>query len=387
MDAFFAAVEQKFLPILRDRPVVVGGAPDARGVAATASYAARKFGIHSATPLREAARLCPDAYFISASHGAYGDYSTRLFEIFSRYTPKVEPTSVDEAFLEITGMQRHFASPVELARQLKADVQRELGLTCSVGIAPNKLLAKMASSEHKPDGLFRVDADQIAEWLAPQPVGRLWGVGEKTEQALARIGIETIADLQGLSVEALSRRFGKWGRVMYRMARGIDPTPVLAAHERPQEKSVGHEHTFEEDTADPVLWHATLLALSDRVASRLRRHGLRGRTITLKFRTDTFRTTTHADSLDEPTDSEHVIFGVACRLLEDLSPGGRKVRLLGVSVAKLSRTTDAVQTSLFDRTPGGKRRSVTHTVDRIRERFGPDAIERLGTRPHDRLSH
>jgi DNA polymerase-4 len=236
----------------------------------------------------------------------------------------------------------------------------------------------MASSEHKPDGLFQVDAERVIEWLAPQPVGHLWGVGEKTEQALARIGIKTIGDLQGLSHDALSRRFGKWGRVMHRLARGIDTSPVLAAHERPQEKSVGHEHTFEEDTDDPVLWHATLLALSDRVARRLRQHGLRGRTITLKFRTDTFHTTTHADSLDMPTDSEQVIFGVACRLLEDLSPQGRRVRLLGVSVSKLSRTTDPVQGSLFDSTARSKRGSVTRAVDRIRDRFGGDAIGRLG---------
>jgi DNA polymerase-4 len=259
-------------------------------------------------------------------------------------------------------------------------VHEETGLTCSVGIAPNKLLAKMASSRYKPDGLFSVDRDRVLEWLAPQPVGQLWGVGARTEEALARIGVQTIGDLQGLSLAALTRRFGKWGEVMHRMARGEDRTPVLAADERPQEKSIGHEHTFDRDTADPVLWHATLLALCDRVGRRLRQAGLYGRTVTLKFRTADFRTTTHADSLSAATDSEKVIFGMACRLLEDMRPAGKQVRLLGISVSKLSATPGAAQPDLFN--PGGDRRQgeVSQVVDKIRDRFGSAAIGRLGAR-------
>jgi DNA polymerase-4 len=385
MDAFFAAVEERFLPILKDQPVIVGGGPDRRGVASTANYAARRFGVHSATPLREAARLCPDAHFISSSEGAYGFYSARLFEIFSRFAPKVEPTSVDEAFAEITGMERHFATPVDLAVALKQAVHAETGLTCSVGIAPNKLLAKMASSHYKPDGLYCIDPDRIVDWLAPQPVGHLWGVGARTEEALGNIGVRTIGDLQQLPVSALTRRFGKWGDVMHRMAHGVDNTPVLAADERPREKSIGHEHTFDDDTDDPVLWHATLLALCDRVGRRLRQAELYGRTVTLKFRTADFRTTTHADSLSEPTNSEQVIFGLACRLLEDLRPAGRKVRLLGVSVSKLSDTRQTEQIDLFaPRAQAVARQGeVSDVVDRIRDRFGSDAIGRLGAQRRD----
>jgi len=378
MDAYYAAVEEKLLPVLRDKPVVVGGSGTQRGIATTASYAAREYGVHSAMPLRTAAKLCPDAIFISSSHGAYAHFSKLLFDIFERFTPKVEPTSVDEAFLEVTGMQRHYRSPVDLARDLKTQVRNELGLTCSVGIAPSKLVAKMASSQHKPDGLYWVDPEHVTDWLAPQPVGNLWGVGKKTEQAFARMGIGTIGELQKLTPDALSRRFGKWGDAMYQMARGIDRTPVLATGERPAEKSMGHEHTFSRDTADPDLWHATLLALSDMVARRLRQGRFRGRTITLKFRTDDFHTTTHADSLPMPTDNEQVIFGVVCRLLNDLAPRGKRVRLLGVSVSNLTDTYDPRQCDLFASPVEDKQGTMSKVVDRIRDRFGRDAIGRLG---------
>jgi DNA polymerase-4 len=380
MDAFFAAVEENLLPILRDKPVVVGGPKNARGVVTTANYAARAYGVGSATPLRRAAKLCPDAEFITSSFGAYGDYSHRMVEILNRFSPKVEPTSVDEAFMDITGMHRHYDSPVDVAVALKATIQKELGLTCSVGIAPNKLLAKMASNQYKPDGLYWVDPSAILEWLAPQPVGNLWGVGQKTEATLERLGIRTIGDLQSLSPDALTRRFGKWGHVMFDLARGADSGSVLAKHERPQEKSVGHEHTFESDVDDPVLWHATLLALSDRVARRLRQGSLRGRTITLKFRSEDFVTRTHAHTLERPTDSERTIFGVACRLLEDLNPHGRRVRLLGVSLSKLSGSGQGEQVGLFESPSATSGQSLTQAVDSIRDKFGSDAIGRLGAR-------
>jgi DNA polymerase-4 len=303
-----------------------------------------------------------------------------MVEILNRYSPKVEPTSVDEAFMDITGMHRHYTSPIHVAEALKDNIQKELGLTCSVGIAPNKLLAKMASSHHKPDGLYWVDPAAILEWLAPRPVGHLWGVGQNTEASLERLGIRTIGDLQALSRDALTRRFGKWGHVMFDLARGTDSGSVLAKHERPREKSVGHEHTFESDVDDPVLWHATLLALSDRVARRLRQGGLRGRTVTLKFRTEDFVTRTHAHTLDRPTDSERTIFGVVCRLLEDLNPHERRVRLLGVSLSKLSNSDQGEQAGLFDPPSATSRRSLTNAVDSIRDKFGTDAIGRLGAR-------
>lgn len=378
MDAFFAAVEENLLPVLRGKPVIVGGPKDARGVASTANYAARAFGVHSATPLKQAARLCPDAAFISSSFGAYGDYSRRIVDILQRFSPRVEPASVDEAYMEITGMERHYASPWQAALAIKEAIRTEVDLTCSVGIAPNKLLAKMASSQTKPDGLTAVDADGVEEWLAPQPVGQLWGVGAKTEASLTRLGIRTIGDLQALSREALTRRFGKWGHVMFDLARGIDNGPVIPKSDRPTEKSVSHEHTFAVDTDDPVLWHATLLALSDRVARRLRQAGLAGKTVTLKFRTHDFTTRTRAHTLDRPTASENTLFGTVSRLLEELRPDGCHVRLLGVAMSSLS--ADKSQPALFSEPLETRSRDVTRTVDRIRDRFGSDAIGRLGAR-------
>ena len=376
MDAFFAAVEENLLPILRGKPVIVGGPRDARGVASTANYAARAYGVHSATPLRQAARLCPDAHFISSSFGAYGDYSRRIVEILQRFSPRVEPASIDEAYLDVTGMERHYESPRQLALALKAAIRDEVDLTCSVGIAPNKLLAKMASGHNKPDGLTAVEAHEAEEWLAPQPVSHLWGVGGRTEAALARLGIRTVGHLQALSREALTRRFGKWGHVLFDLARGIDNGTVVPRDERPTEKSISHEHTFAVDTDDPVLWHATLLALSDRVGRRVRQAGLVGKTVTLKFRTHDFATRTHARTLERATASENTIFGAACRLLEECQPQGCHVRLLGVSVSNLSQGGD--QATMF-RDPGEVRsEEVTRTVDKIRDRFGGDAIGRLG---------
>ncbi len=378
MDAFFAAIEEKFLPVIADRPVIVGGTADSRGVVTTANYLARQYGVGSATPLRTAARLCPDATFITSSHGAYADYSHRLVEIFGHFTPRVQQTSVDEAFIDVTGMQRHFDSPVALAKALKQRVRDELGLTCSVGIAPNKLLAKMASSHYKPDGLFQVPPDRVLEWLAPQPVSRLWGIGHRTEQSLHKMSVRTIGDLQAHSIRALERRFGKWGRVMYDLARGTDRSPVRPEGEQPREKSVGNEHTFATDTDDPVLWHATLLALSDRVGRRLRQAELRGRTITLKYRTDDFKTRTHAVTLPAPTSSEQAIFGAACRLLVELHPAGRRVRLLGVSISRLTAQDEGHQAGLFGNNRLERSHSASRAVDRIRDRFGGDAIRRLG---------
>lgn len=378
MDAFFAAVEENLLPILRGKPVIVGGPKDARGVATTANYAARAYGVRSATPLRQAAKLCPEGHFISSSFGAYGDYSRRIVDLLHKFTPKVEPASVDEAYIDVTGMERHYESPWALAEALKAAIRQELDLTCSVGIAPNKLLAKMASSQYKPDGLTGIDAEGVEEWLAPQPVSHLWGVGGRTEEALASLGISTIGHLQRLSREALIRRFGKWGHVLFDLARGVDNGAVVPKDERPTEKSISHEHTFAVDTDDPVLWHATLLALSDRVARRVRQAGLLGKTVTLKFRNHNFVTRTHARSLDHHTASENTIFGAVCRLLEEVQPQGTLVRLLGVSLSNFIEGEG--QAALFPDAQEAKAEKVTSTVDRIRDRFGREAIGRLGAR-------
>jgi DNA polymerase-4 len=378
MDAYFAAVEQKLLPILEGKQVIVGGGPDVRGIVNTASYEARKFGVHSGMALKTAAKLCPDAYYISSGPSAYDYYSRRLYDIFCRFTPKVEPTSVDEAFLDVTGMRRHYATPADLARELKRAVRDELQLTCSVGIAPNKLLAKMASSQNKPDGLYWVDPEHIEEWLEKQPVGNLWGVGKKTEEALAKIGVKTVGDLHRVALGALKRRYGKWGEAMYHMARGNDHSPVLAVQERPREKSIGHEYTYTTDTSDPQMWHATLLALADMVGTRLRRGGFRGKTITLKFRDAGFHTTTHADTLVQATDNEKVIYGTALRLLNELKPQGKTVRLLGISVSNLIHGEEEKQINLFEER-NAKRGKASKVLDLLREKFGVEAIDQAGS--------
>lgn len=377
MDAFFAAVEENLLPILRGKPVIVGGPANSRGVASTANYAARAYGVRSATPLRQAAKLCPDAHFISSTFGAYGDYSRRIVDTLHKFSPCVEPASVDEAYLDVTGMERHYESPWALAQALKAAIRDEFDLTCSVGIAPNKLLAKMASSQNKPDGLSAVEEHDAIEWLAPQPVSNLWGVGARTEESLTSLGIRTVGHLQALSREALIRRFGKWGHVLHDLARGIDNGTVIPRDERPTEKSISHEHTFASDTDDPVLWHATLLALSDRVGRRVRRAGLEGRTVTLKFRTHDFVTRTRAHTLERPTASENTIFGAICRLLQEFQMQGCKVRLLGVC---MSHFVPAGSGELFQDPREARSDDVTRTVDKIRDRFGSDSIGRLGAR-------
>jgi nucleotidyltransferase/DNA polymerase involved in DNA repair len=376
MDAFYASIEQRDHPELRGRPVVVGADPQGgkgRGVVATASYEARRFGIGSAMPISQAYKLCPTASFVPPNMERYAEVSHQVMEILRRFSDCVEPVSIDEAFLDVTGSARAVIAPgtvlgegVELARRLKDMVRAETELTASVGMATSKLLAKIASDMRKPDGLVVVPPGTEETFLAPLPVRRLWGVGPKMEEALARLGITTIGALAALPPEKLERRIGHHGHDLQALARGLDDRPVVS--EGDAAKSMGHEHTFSRDVDDLRVLRQTVLELCDAVAERLRRHGTRARTVTLKYRDETFTTLTRAATLDEATDAGDQLFGAAWRLFGKVH-GRRRVRLLGVSASGLVAPP---QLGLFPTT--------TKPADRVRDalaaRFGEGTITR-----------
>jgi DNA polymerase-4 len=369
LDAFFAAVEQRDRPELRGRPVVVGvGTRSDRGVVSAASYEARRFGIHSAMPLRTAAALCPEAVFVSVDGRKYAAVSRQVMEILRRFTPAVEPVSIDEAFLDVAGSEALHGSPVHIARSIKAIIRDELQLTASVGVATSKLVAKVASDLQKPDGLVVVEPGGEAAFLAPLPIARLWGVGERTAAVLAEYDVRTIGDLAALPDDLLTRRFGKQGPVLAARARGIDPSPV--ADSEPAQ-SVSHEHTFDIDTSDPETLERTLLALSEGVAGRLRAGNVRARTVAVKVRDAGFVTVARQRTLAEPTDQTEVIFEAAIELARP-QLRGIKVRLLGVAASHLG---EGQQLSLFDEDDERRRRAI-EAADAIRRRFGPKAIRR-----------
>ena len=270
MDAFYASVEVRDRPELRGRPVVVGGTPEGRGVVAAASYEAREFGVHSAMSAARAKRLCPQAVFLPPRMDHYAGVSRQLQDVFHHFTPLVEPLSLDEAFLDVTDSERLFGTSVEIGRRIKQEVSEQLRLVASVGVAPNKFLAKVASDLKKPDGFVVVPSDGIEEFLDPLPIRRLWGVGKVTAEKLSVMGVHTIGDVRGLSEETLGQHFGKHGRHLWELSRGIDDRRVVPDREA---KSVSHETTFAEDVSDVEVLHAWGVELSEQVARRLRRHG------------------------------------------------------------------------------------------------------------------
>ena len=387
LDAFYASVEALDRPELRGLPVIVGG-DERRGVVAAASYEARKYGIHSAMPTATAKRLCPEGVFLPVRMSRYEEMSERVFAIFRRFTPLVEPLSIDEAFLDVTGCGRLFGSAETVARKIKDAVREETGLTVSAGVAANKLLAKIASDLGKPDGLTVVPAGGERAFLDPLPVGKLWGVGKVTEEELRRHGIRTIGELRAMPRESLVRLFGSNGSHLHDLSHGIDDRPVETDRDA---KSIGHEDTFDHDLRDRGAMKRELLSLSDRVSSRLRRAGLKGRTITLKVKYHDFVQVTRAVTLSGPTDDGGTIYRCALDLLLDTEAGARPVRLLGISASKLvpaagARKKDRMeQLGLFGKqgkgTPEppivvdpGKKEKLNRVVDRIREKFGPGGI-------------
>lgn len=374
LDAFFASVEQRDRPELRGRPVIVGGGgPGDRGVVSAASYEARVFGVHSAMSLREAGRRCPDGVFLPVDGRRYQQASRDVMTILRRYTPLVEPISIDEAFLDVTGSAALFGDGPTIAARIKVAVREDVSLTASVGVASNKLVAKVASDLRKPDGLVVVPPGEEAAFLAPLPIGRLWGVGAKTATALADYGVRTIGDLAALPSDVMEGRFGKHGASLAERARGVDADPV---HDGDPAKSVGHEHTFDVDTIDPEIIERTLLAMADGVGGRLRSAGVRAGTVSIRLRDSTFLTVSRQRTLPAPTDMTERIFAVALELARPevaaTRARGARVRLLGVSGSNLG---EREQLAMFE-TEDPRRRRAIEAADAVRHRYGDAAMTR-----------
>ena len=369
LDAFFAAVEQRDRPELRGKPVIVGGGgPDQRGVVSAASYEARKFGVHSAMPLRTAGRLCPNGVFLPVDGRKYQRASREVMAILRRYTDQVQPISIDEAFLDVTGSRALFGDGETIARAIKQAVTDEVGLTASVGVASTKLVAKVASDLRKPDGLVVVPPGGEAAFLAPLPISRLWGVGEKTAAVLRDFGVQTIGDLAALPPEAMERRFGKHGAALVARAHGIDADRVATGEPA---KSIGHEHTFGTDTSEPEKIERTLLGMADGVAWRLRAAGLKTGTVTLKLRDTNFVTISRQTTLDVPADLTEPIYEAALGLLRR-ELHGQRIRLVGVTA---SNFRDREQLALFG-AEDPKRHQAAEAMDSIRRKYGERAVTR-----------
>jgi len=371
LDAFFASVEEILNPALRGKAIIVGGDPSQRGVVSSASYPARACGVHSAMPMAQAVRLCPQAVVITPRHHEYGRRSRAVMAILREITPAVEPLSIDEAFLDVTGCERLWGPPLEVARRIQRRILEEQGLPCSLGIATTKLVAKIACDTGKPRGLVLVPAGQEATFLAPLPIERIWGVGRVTAERLRSLGIETIGDLAGWPEEDLERAFGDAGRHLYRAARGIDASRVETGRER---RSISQERTFGRDEGDRRTLERTLLGMAENVAARLRQQGLVAETVRLKLRTPAFVTHTRQVSLVQPTDQGQVIYAAALQLLHENWRQGQQLRLLGVGVSGLLDHS-GYQLSLFDRSDQ-RRTRLNRAVDAIRDRYGHDAITR-----------
>jgi len=371
MDAFYASVEQHDQPELRGKPVIVGGSRE-RGVVAACSYEARPFGVRSALPMSRALRLCPEAAVLPVRMARYQEVSRQVFAIFARYTDRIEPLSVDEAFLDVTGCERLFGTPREIAQRIRREVREELGLAISAGVAPNKFLAKLASESAKPDGLLEIAPEAVDAFLLPLPVERIWGVGAKAAQQLHRQGCRTVADLRRLSVAQLTRLFGVWGERLYHLARGEDDRAVSV--DTPA-KSYGAEETFTVDLTRLEDLHRELLAQAEKVAARLRRHGQNGRVLTLKVRYADFETLTRRLTLSEPTAHGKTLYRAALDLLQRTEAGEHPVRLLGLSVGSLEDAT-ARQPALFPDPAEQRQTALDSALDRLNRRFGQGQVRR-----------
>jgi DNA polymerase-4 len=367
MDAFYAAVEVLDDPHLRGKPVIVGGTPEGRGVVSAASYEAREYGVHSAMPAAQAVKRCPHGIFLRPRMERYVEMSREILAIFRDYTPLVEPLSVDEAFLDVTGCRRLFGPAETIGRDIKQRIAADLGLTASVGVAPNKFLAKLASDLEKPDGFVVITAADARARLAVLPVSKLWGVGRVTARELARRGIRTVGDLVAAPRAELVARFGDHAAHLLELAVGHDERPVVPVHEA---RSVGNEITFARDIADGDELRDIADHLAEKVAWRLRRHGLCGRTVTLKARYPDFTTHTRSQTLPHPTQSTTEIRAAARELLvRRLGRRGRPLRLLGVTASQLERE-GAGQGELFTDAAAARDRDLDQVMDRVNERFG-----------------
>jgi DNA polymerase-4 len=380
MDAFYASVEQRDRSELRGHPVIVGG-HRMRGVVCACSYEARAFGVHSAMPISRALRLCPQAIVLPVRMSRYQEVSDQVFAIFGRYTDLVEGLSVDEAFLDVTGSRRLFGSGWDIAKKIRQDVRGELQLAISAGIAPNKFLAKLASEQAKPDGIFQVP-EVMDDFLLPLPLKRLWGVGPVMLRELENLGLQTVGDLRKMASPFLESRFGQAGMQLFKLAWGQDAREVIPEREL---KSIGHEDTFEKDLWQCDLMHEVLLDLAERVSTRLRRNGVMGTTITLKVKYADFSAVTRSRTVPDGIRHAKDMFDMAKELLERTEAGSKAVRLLGISLNNLV-AADSRQGMLF----GGDRQqrfnNLDQAVDNLRERYGQSGVFRgtlIGRRQRD----
>lgn len=373
MDAYYASVEMRDRPELKGQPVVVGGTPEGRGVVSAANYEARKYGVRSAMPAGRAKRLCPHAVFLPPRMEIYADVSHKIHEIFQRYTPLIEPLSLDEAFLDVSGSEGLFGTTEEIGRRIKDEILQDLDLVASVGVAPNKFLAKIASDLEKPDGFVVVDPERTQQFLDPLPISRLWGVGRVMQDAFERLGVHTIFDVRSMAVETLQRHFGDHGSHLWELSRGIDQRRVIPDREA---KSISHETTFAEDISEMEVLRAWIVELTDQVARRLRRSDLYGRTVQLKVRFSDFKTITRSTTLPQATNSTQQIWQATNEMLFNRLPAEHlAVRLLGVGVTGF-QSSKLNQLSLFSDDSHEAQSSLDVASDEIRERFGSKSIGR-----------
>jgi DNA polymerase-4 len=378
MDAFFVSVELLERPDLRGKPVVVGGQPDQRGVVSAASYEARKYGIQSAMPLRTAGRLCPHAVFLDGQHEKYSEWSDRVASILAKFSPIVEMVSIDEAYLDLAGTERLHGTPLAAADKLLRTITRSTGLPCSGGLATTRLVAKVASDQAKPHGLIWVAPGMEARFLAPLPIRKIPGIGEVTERALRALGIETVEQLASHEQPKLEKIFGQWGTALYRKARGGDAYEFLIDAEP---KSISHNHTFGEDTADVPEMESLLSHLSQKACKRLREAGLFARTLTLTIRYAGFQTYTRSKTVQEPVHLDTDIHAIFLELFRIHRDKKRKVRLLGVALSGLCH--DAEQLDLLEADRREKLDRLTKAADHLRDKFGFSSVQFGGSLRRD----
>jgi DNA polymerase-4 len=373
MDAFFVSVEEVLNPSLKGKPVVVGGDPDGRGVVSAASYVARRFGIHSAMPMAQARRLCPEAIFLRGSHRCYSEFSARIFEIMDRYSPQVETMSLDEAYIDLTGCRKLHGPVLQSAERLHDEIKSKVGINASIGIASNKLLAKIASDAAKPNGMLWIAPGMEKKFLAPLAIDRVPGIGPKSSREFRRMGIKTVSDLASLPKELLEEVYGKWGAALYHKSRGVCHSPVVGEAE--ESRSISRETTLEEDSIDAALLESTLSYLVEKVTAQLRGASLYARTVTLKLRYSDFKTVTRTKSLDQSTSEDYVIFQTVVTLFRALFTRRTRVRLIGIKLS--SFTSDpCVQIDLFETTGKEQWDRLYQGIDRIRSKYGFNSILR-----------
>ncbi len=382
MDAFYASVEERENPGLKGRPLIVGGQASARGVVAAANYAAREFGVYSAMPVATAVKRCPDLVIIKPRGNLYSQVSRQITAIFNRYTPRIEPLSLDEAFLDPGGSERLYGGAIEIGRRIKADIKQELELVASVGVAPNKFLAKLASDHDKPDGFTVIYAEQVQSFLDPLPVERIWGVGRVTRARLSESGIHSVLDLRSRSKEFLAREFGKHGQQLWNLAHGVDDREVTPDSEV---KSVSQETTFDHDITEYGSIESSVMYLTECVGYRLREAGIKGKTVTVKIRYDDFRTITRSRSLDFHTNATDDIWRAARQILRrTLKDQPVSIRLAGVRMSGFEEN-ESRQTTIFDRIVdeadpenprSDKKQLLDSLTDKIKNKYGKGSIKR-----------